>query len=501
MSDHVDGPRQIGDPPADLTDLFAFTSPQTPTHTVAAANAFPSAGLTAMFSDAVEYSIVIRRVTVAAVGEAAKFKSEDPEYRFSCRFDSLERGADGTTPVQRGTCTCPDGQTLRVVVNDENGASTPDGVYRVFAGLRSDPFYLAWAPAVLKKMPNLLQHDNVLAIVIEFDTARVLQPDKGSLFGVIAETKPATGTAAPIGMEPPRLDWVGRPEQTNMRLNNPAMDGADDLRDIWNQQTPFAISKNLEPVFRERLVESLTNWDMRDGHADWTPTALKAAANVYLDDLLLFDVSKPITDTSFLEIEKSTLHGQPYQTGGGRTIDANVIDIMITWMVNNDREFLQGGATQATQPGLKVFPYEAPPNKQLQTVVSTVDLAASQEQVWNVIGQFGGMWHPLIARVELIGQGVGQLRRIELKDGKQIVERLDLLDNSNKNFTYSEISGFGVSTYTGLLAVKPRSGGCSVEWQVQYLADGQPTFIVHTIVSTLLKTGLEALTKRFGAAK
>ncbi len=30
MSDHVDGPRQIGDPAADLTDLFAFTSPRKP---------------------------------------------------------------------------------------------------------------------------------------------------------------------------------------------------------------------------------------------------------------------------------------------------------------------------------------------------------------------------------------------------------------------------------------------------------------------------------------
>ena len=53
---------------------------------------------------------------------------------------------------------------------------------------------------------------------------------------------------------------------------------------------------------------------MRDGKADWTPEALAAVANVYLDDFLLFDVSKPMTDTSFLEIEKSTLHGKPYQT-------------------------------------------------------------------------------------------------------------------------------------------------------------------------------------------
>ena len=96
-----------------------------------------------------------------------------------------------------------------------------------------------------------------------------------------------------------------------MRLNNPAMEGADDLRDLWNQQTPFAIAEEFRPIFRKRLVDSLTNWDMRDGKADWTPAALAAVANVYLDDFLLFDVSKPTTDTSFLEIEKSTLHGQP----------------------------------------------------------------------------------------------------------------------------------------------------------------------------------------------
>jgi hypothetical protein len=40
------------------------------------------------------------------------------------------------------------------------------------------------------------------------------------------------------------------------------------LRDLWNQQTPLA-----------------------------------ANANVFLDDFLLFDVAKPITDQSHLEIQ------------------------------------------------------------------------------------------------------------------------------------------------------------------------------------------------------
>jgi hypothetical protein len=497
MSDHVDGPRSIGDPPSDVSDLFAFTSPENPNRTVLALNVFPFAGASAMFSNAVNHSIVVRRVTIAGRENATKFKPDDHEYRFNCRFSVLEH--EGTKTVQRGTLTCPDGQTLHFVVNDEKGASTPDGVFRVFAGLRSDPFYLAWVVAKLTKVPNLLQHDNALAIVIEFDTQRVLNPSEGTLFGVIAETSPLPGRASPIGHEPPRFDWVGRPEHTNMRLNNPALEGTDDLRDLWNQQTPFAVAEEVKPLFHKRLVDSLTNWDMRDGKADWSSDALHAAANIYLDDFLLFDVSKRINDTSFLEIEKSTLLGKPFQTGGGRTVNANVIDIMVTWWVNNDKEFLQGGATGATKPGTDTFPYQASPNTELQTVQDSIDLAASPEKVWALIGRFGGMWHPLIASIKLTGEGAGQLRTIETIDGKQIIERLEAIDNSQRLYRYTNISGIGVTDYTGTVDVKPKGSGSSVEWRVQYLPNGQPDFAVKLIVSTLMKAGFEGLHKRFGA--
>src|SRR5262249_16713071 len=217
MSDHIDGPRQIGDPAADLSDLFAFTSPENPARTVLAACLFPSAGADAMFSNAVSCSIIVRQAALVGLGDAAQFKTGDQEIRFTCRFDTLERGPPGAKPVQRGTVALPDGRTLRVVVNDRNGASTPDGAFRVFAGLRSDRFYLAgiFMPR-MRAIPNLLQHDNVLCIVIEFDTRRVLDTDKGSLFGVAAETIPLAPTS-PVGPLPLRLDWVGRPEQTNMR--------------------------------------------------------------------------------------------------------------------------------------------------------------------------------------------------------------------------------------------------------------------------------------------
>ena len=499
MSDHIDGPRQIGDPVGDLTDLFAFTSPENPARTVFAACLFPSAGADAMFSNAVGCSIVVRPVAVAGLGDAAQFKTGDPEIRFTCRFDLLERGSPGAKPVQRGTVALPDGQTLRVVVNDKSGASTPDGVFRIFAGLRSDPFYLAWVlNPRMRPLPNLLQHDNVLCIVIEFDTRRVLDTDKGSLFGVISETLPLSRTS-PVGPPPLRLDWVGRPEQTNVRLNYGP--GLVDIRDLWNQQTPFAIASEHRGIFLQRLKDGFAHYDMLDEKQDWTPAALAANANVFLDDYLIFDVAKPITDTSHLEIERSTLNGRAYETGGGRTVDANVIDILLTWLVNRDREFLQGGARQATKPGMKTFPYFADPNTELQSMAESVDLNAAPDSVWTLVGQFDPSWHPLVANVRMIGSGIGQLRSIETIDGKQIVERLEAIDHSNRSYRYSNISGIPASNYSGVFEVNPRGSESSVVWRAQFLPDNQPDIVVRAIVSTLFKTGLASLKSRFGEAR
>jgi Polyketide cyclase / dehydrase and lipid transport/Domain of unknown function (DUF4331) len=500
MSDHVDGPRSIGEPAADVTDLFAFTSPENAAHTVLAMCVFPSAGETAIFSNAIDHAIVVRCVSVAGVGNAAKFQPADDEIRFSFRFDALQRDATGKA-IQRAVCKLPDSRELSLTVNDEKGTSTADGDFRVFAGLRSDPFYLAWIVGELKKVPNLLQHDNVLCMVVEFETRRVLDPANGSLFGAIAETVPIPHPPGALGYPVRRIDWVGRPEQTNMRFNNPAMPGIDDLRDLWNQQTPFAIPKQMQPLFLQRLKDSLAVWDMLDGKADWTPDALAANANVFLDDFLLFDVAKPITDQSHLEIEKRTIDGHPYGTGGGRTIDANVIDILLTWLVNRDREFLQGGATGATKPGMSVFPYFATPNTELQTVSESVELAAAPDTVWSLMGKFNIDWHPLIARVDLTGTGIGQIRTITTRDGKIIVERLEAIDDARRVYRYTKIAGFPASHYTGTVEVRPKGSGCVANWSVQFLADNQPDIVVRTRVSTLLKTGLGTVNRVLASAE
>ena len=127
MSDHVDGPRSIGDPPADITDLFAFTSPKDPARTVLAMCVFPSAGESAVFSNVIDHTIAVRRVSVTGIGNAARFQPADADFRFIFRFEVLDRDAAGKV-IQRGTFTLPDGRTLSLTVNDENGASTPEGM-------------------------------------------------------------------------------------------------------------------------------------------------------------------------------------------------------------------------------------------------------------------------------------------------------------------------------------------------------------------------------------
>jgi hypothetical protein len=316
---------------------------------------------------------------------------------------------------------------------------------------------------------------------------------------VIAETAPRN--RGPETLVVPRYDWVGRPEQTNFIIN--AIPNTVDLRDLWNQQTPFEdIPSDVSPLFRKRLRDSFEFWDRRDDDIQWSPELLEAHINVRMNDFLVFDVSKPITNQSHLEIEQSTIAGKSYTTGGGRTIDANVIDILVTYLINrNQGKFYQGLATQATQIGLTTFPYLAPPNKKMLKIAQAVTLQANPAAVWSVVGQFGNAWNPLIASIRLVGSGVGQLREIETIDGKNMVERLDSIDAAKMTLNYSLVGGIPAKPYTGSISVSPDMNGCKVTWSVNYRPSGQGELIVHLIINSLIERGFKALQEKFGSPK
>lgn len=51
MSDHISGPRALAEPIADITDVYAFPSPQDPQHLVLVLNTLPFAQPGSVFSD------------------------------------------------------------------------------------------------------------------------------------------------------------------------------------------------------------------------------------------------------------------------------------------------------------------------------------------------------------------------------------------------------------------------------------------------------------------
>src|SRR4051794_22251967 len=124
MSDHISGPRALADPIADITDVYAFPSPERPGHLVLVQNTLPFAPASATFSDGLIYRFRLRPVTrVAAQPGDSPFDVHDAEeLRFDCVFSAPTAGG-----VQEGSCRPPTGDAISFRVNDEHPDAT-DGV-------------------------------------------------------------------------------------------------------------------------------------------------------------------------------------------------------------------------------------------------------------------------------------------------------------------------------------------------------------------------------------
>src|SRR5438034_938934 len=181
MSDHISGPRALAEPIADITDVYAFPSPERSGQLVLVMNTLPFAQPSDLFSDGLVYRFRLRPLTPGAASDPAPFTVAEEELVFDCVFSAPT--VDETKSVaQEGTCFTPRGETVSFGLNDERGGSA-DGV-RVFAGPRWDPFIMD-APAALKTIatgtlaftdPGAIYLDgkNVLSLVVEFDCSDVL---------------------------------------------------------------------------------------------------------------------------------------------------------------------------------------------------------------------------------------------------------------------------------------------------------------------------------------
>src|SRR3954453_20962171 len=109
MSDHISGPRALADPIADITDVYAFPSPERPGHLVLVMNTLPFAKLSNPLSDGLLYRFRVRPLTATAPGDPAPFAPDGQEFVCDTVFSAA---ADGRPFAQDGTCTTPAGETV-----------------------------------------------------------------------------------------------------------------------------------------------------------------------------------------------------------------------------------------------------------------------------------------------------------------------------------------------------------------------------------------------------
>ena len=363
MSDHISGPRALAEPIADITDVYAFPSPERPGCLVLVVNTLPFAPADGRLSDGLIYRFRLRPLVPREPDEyRAPFGVGNGEFVFDCVF-SEPSGAG-----QEGRCSTPAGDVVAFEVGDERGGEGA-GV-RAFAGPRWDPFFFD-APAALKTIETgelaftdpgsiFLDGKNVLAVVVEVDCSRFL--DGAALVGVVAETL----TRGRLNV---RLERVGRPEVKNMLLAPKQFDQLNrdlEIRDLYNMEDGFHLASSYLGAYRARLNANLAFWDGLDGETRWQPDGdgKHPLTNLFLADFLVVDLEKPYQESgSFLEIELAQRAGREHETCGGRALNDDVMDTFFTLIVNGgDGPVVRDGVDQATHPGSRAFPYLAPPN-------------------------------------------------------------------------------------------------------------------------------------------
>ena len=360
MSDHFSGPRAQAGPQCDICDYYAFVSPQSPGSLVLIMNLVPLAPPSSTFSE----SIVHRMRTRPATIDGATFVPADAELTVDVTFESAD-----PTGSQKGSCTVA-GQTIPLVTGDET-TGQGKGV-RVFAGRRSDPFFIdtkAFFGSLRSGrlaftdpgVPGQLEGADVLGIVVELDSDVLAAAGLTGLVATVAETL----VAGPLAV---RLERVGRPEVKNYLLGMTDFDQLNriELRDLYNLEDPFHLGPDYRDAYRSRLNANLAYLDSLDGHAGWSvdESGEHPLTDLLLDDRLILDLSRPFAETSFLEIELAARDGRPHTSCGGRWLNENVMDTLYTLTIGGPGSpTISDNLTQATHPATTSFPYLVRPNQ------------------------------------------------------------------------------------------------------------------------------------------
>jgi hypothetical protein len=363
MSDHFSGPAVMGDPTVDITDFYAFPSPERPGNLVLIMDVFPMATSQSFFSDVLTYRFRLRPLTRSG----ASVTHGTAEYTVAINFNDLQEGSS----VQKGNIVTSDGRKASFVV----GKPLEQDGMRLFAGLVSDPFFMDVEAAIRTDMAgklsfntatNTVHFRDVLSIVVEVPFAPILERFNDiTLIAAVSENV-VTRRGKPI-----RIERVGRPEIKNFVLASPTHDSSTkglELRDLYNKEDAFALSKEYRPLYESRLDANLAFFDRLDGKTAWPlgPDGQHPLRDLFIGDFLILDLAHTFAPGKFLEIERALMNNQPHESAGGRWLDDDIFDEMLTLFVNGGRgERLGDGVDGPSKPASLSFHYVREPNNRI----------------------------------------------------------------------------------------------------------------------------------------
>ena len=129
------------------------------------------------------------------------------------------------------------------------------------------------------------------------------------------------------------------------------------------------------------------------------------------------------------------------------------------------------------------------------------EIGASVDEVWKLVGDFGGFPEAMGAPVTLSGEGIGQTREIAM-GAEPTVERLEERDEADRRLVYSIVkSPLPVTNYRSTMKLEPAGDGrTKLLWSSTFdVPDGADADRGATIVSAIYQGGIAGLQGRFGA--
>ena len=130
----------------------------------------------------------------------------------------------------------------------------------------------------------------------------------------------------------------------------------------------------------------------------------------------------------------------------------------------------------------------------MATASSVIEIPASADQVWQLIGGFNSLpdWLPFIPKSEL-SEG-GRVRSLQTADGAVVVERLQTFDNDGKTYSYSILQApFPATDYLATIRVEAQGEGARVTWSGRFVPVGVTEEEVVELFSGIYQGGVQAL--------